>query len=167
MRNYWRSLFRRVGFAMVADPRVRLGDGGSVDWLQLCAMVSRISHTTVDCLHAFELSEWWKQLVGYADVPGDPNEAGDEECTIVDAATGHSLLFIEVPDDKSIKNRIHFDLSPTDRRRDEEIDRVMALGARQVADHRKPDGAGWMVLADPEGNEFCIVRSDAERESHV
>jgi Glyoxalase-like domain len=130
-------------------------------------MVSRISHTTVDCLQAFELSEWWKHVVGYSDVPGDPNEAGDEECMIVDAATGHSVLFIEVPDAKAIKNRIHFDLAPTDCRRDEEIARVVALGAQQVADRRNPDGTGWMVLADPEGNEFCIVRSDAERRGHV
>ena len=126
-------------------------------------MTSRISHTTVDCLNAFELSEWWKQVVGYVDVAGDPNEAGDEECMIVEAVAGNRLLFIEVPDGKTIKNRIHFDLTPTDRRRDEEIARVVALGARQVADRRNPDGTGWMVLADPEGNEFCIVRSDAER----
>ena len=58
---------------------------------------------------------------------------------------------------------MHLDLVPTDRFRDEEIERVLALGAAEVADRRNPDGTGWMVLADPEGNEFCIVRSDAER----
>ena len=129
-------------------------------------MVSKISHTTVDCLNAFALSEWWKQVMGYTDVPGDPNEAGDEECMIIEPATSHCVLFIEVPDSKAIKNRIHFDLTPTDRRRDEEIVRVVALGARQVADRRNADGTGWMVLADPEGNEFCIVRSAAERGEH-
>jgi Glyoxalase-like domain len=82
---------------------------------------------------------------------------------IVDPASGHRLLFIEVPDDRQVKNRIHLDLAPTDRRRDVEIIRVLALGAREVADRRNPDGTGWMVLADPEGNEFCIVRSDEER----
>jgi hypothetical protein len=61
------------------------------------------------------------------------------------------------------KNRLHLDLVPTDRTRDEEIERVLGLGATEVADRRNPDGTGWMVLADPEGNEFCIVRSDAER----
>ena len=62
-----------------------------------------------------------------------------------------------------MKNRVHLDLVPTDRRRDAEVDRVLALGASQIADLRQPDGSGWVTLADPEGNEFCIVRSDSER----
>ncbi len=126
-------------------------------------MVSRVSHTTVDCADAFALSEWWKQVLGYADVPGDPNEAGDEECMIVDPSTGHRLLFIEVPDHKSVKNRVHLDLAPTDRRRDDEVDRVVALGATMLADLRNADGTGWVTLIDPEGNEFCVLRSDEER----
>lgn len=59
--------------------------------------------------------------------------------------------------------RIHLDVAPEDRSRDEEIDRVLGLGAREVADRRRSDGIGWMVLADPAGNHFCILRSDAER----
>lgn len=102
-------------------------------------------------------------MLSYTDVPGDVNESGDEECMIVDPVTGHRLLFIEVPDSKQAKNRLHLDLAPTDRRRDDEIERVKALGATVVSDQRNPDGSGWMVLADPEGNEFCVVRSDAER----
>lgn len=125
-------------------------------------MTSRVSHTTIDCRNAYELSEWWKPVLGYADVDDDPNLPGHEECMIVDPITGHHVLFIEVPEGKQAKNRIHFDLRPIDRRRDEEIDRVLALGATRVGDHRNPDGTGWMVLADPEGNEFCILRSDAE-----
>ena len=125
-------------------------------------MTCRVSHTTIDCRNAYELSQWWKPVLGYADVEGDPNLPGHDECMIVDPASGHSLLFIEVPDSKQVKNRIHLDLRPTDRRRDEEIERVLALGAERVGDYRKPDGTGWMVLADPEGNEFCILRSDAE-----
>ncbi|MEX2268774.1 MAG: VOC family protein [Acidimicrobiia bacterium] len=78
-------------------------------------MPIRISHTTIDSRDASALSEWWKRVLGYQDVPGDPN------------------------------------------------DRVMALGATEVADRRNADGTGWVVLADPEGNEFCIVRSDRER----
>ena len=55
-------------------------------------MVCRVSHTTFDCRDAFELSEWWKRVLGYVNVTGDPNEAGDEECVIVDpkAATAYS-----------------------------------------------------------------------------
>jgi catechol 2,3-dioxygenase-like lactoylglutathione lyase family enzyme len=126
-------------------------------------MVSRVSHTTFDCADAFALSEWWKRVLGYTDVQDDPNEAGDEECMIVDPSTGHRLLFIQVPDARSVKNRVHLDLAPTDRRRDDEIDRVVALGATTLADRRNADGTGWVTLGDPEGNEFCIVRSDEER----
>jgi Glyoxalase-like domain len=126
-------------------------------------MVSKISHTSIDCHDAFALSQWWKQVIAYSDDPNDPNLEGHEECLILDPVSGHQLLFIEVPDQRQVKNRIHFDLVPTDRRRDDEIDRVLALGATAVADHRTPDGAGWMVLADPEGNEFCILRSEQER----
>jgi Glyoxalase-like domain len=126
-------------------------------------MVSRVSHTTFDCLDSFSQAEWWKPVLGYTDVPDDPNEPGDEECMILDPATGHRLLFIDTGDAKHGKNRLHLDLVPTDRTRDEEIERVLGLGATEVADRRNPDGTGWMVLADPEGNEFCIVRSDAER----
>ncbi len=125
-------------------------------------MASRISHTTVDCHNTFVMSEWWKEVLGYTDVPGDPNHVGHEECMIIDPLSGHRLLFIEVVERKAT-NRVHFDLAPTDRRRDTEIERVVALGARCVADRRNDDGTGWMVLADPEGNEFCIVRSDKER----
>jgi len=128
-------------------------------------MASRISHTTIDCQNAFSQSEWWKQILQYIDVSGDPNEAGDEECMIVNPATDHHLLFIEVPDQRVVKNRVHFDLVPTDRPRDDEIDRALALGASAVADRRRRDGTGWMVLSDPEGNEFCILRSDEERAS--
>ena len=49
--------------------------------------------------------------------------------------------------------------------RDQEIERVRALGATVVEDRRNPDGTGWMVLADPEGNEFCVLRSAAERQA--
>lgn len=126
-------------------------------------MASRVSHTTLNCSNAYELSEWWKQVLAYTDVPGDPNEPGHAECMIIDPRTEHRLLFIEVDDLQDPAGRIHFDLAPTDRTRDEEIERVIGLGAQPVADRRHPDGSGWMVLADPASNLFCIVRSDAER----
>ena len=62
-----------------------------------------------------------------------------------------------LPDGKQVKNRVHLDLRPVDRTREEEVGRVLALGATQLADHRRPDGRGWITLADPEGNEFCIL----------
>jgi hypothetical protein len=127
-------------------------------------VTSFIAHTTVDCHNAYELSEWWKQLLGYVDLPDDPNEPGHEECMIQRPDGGHRVLFIEVPDAKQVKNRLHFDLRPSERTRDEEVEWVLGLGATQVADHRGKygPGSGWVVLADPEGNEFCILRSEAE-----
>jgi hypothetical protein len=128
-------------------------------------MTSYISHTTVDCRNAYELSEWWKRVLGYVDVEGDPNEPGHEECMIVSPDNGHHLLFIEVPDTKTVKNRLHFDLRPHSGTRDEEVDRVVGLGATEIDDQRDHygPGVGWVVLADPEGNEFCMLRSEAER----
>ena len=128
-------------------------------------MTSFVSHTTVDCHNAYELSEWWKQLLGYVDLDGDPNEPGHEECLIRDTETGHLILFIEVPDEKSVKNRLHFDLRPRTGTRDEEVERVLGIGATQVDDLRGKygPGTGWVVLADPEGNEFCILRSESEQ----
>ena len=82
---------------------------------------------------------------------------------IVDRHAEHRLLFIEVDELQHPEGRVHLDLVPTDRRRDDEIERVVELGAREVSDRRNPDGTGWMVLADPAGNLFCIVRSDGER----
>jgi hypothetical protein len=126
-------------------------------------MAARVSHTTFNCLDAYEVSEWWKRILDYTDVPGDPNEPGDGECMIVDPRTGHRLLFVGVADLQDPVGRIHLDLAPTDRTRDAEIERALGLGAREVADRRRPDGSGWMVLEDPVGNRFCIVRGDAER----
>jgi catechol 2,3-dioxygenase-like lactoylglutathione lyase family enzyme len=127
-------------------------------------MTSFISHTTIDCHNAYELSEWWKQLLGYEDLPDDPNAPGHEECVVRDPETGHSLLFIEVPDEELPAKRIHFDVRPRSGTRDEEIERVRRLGATEVADHRGQygPGTGWVVFADPEGNQFCVLRSEAE-----
>ncbi len=127
-------------------------------------MTSYVAHTTIDCTNAFDLSEWWKPVLGYTDLPDDPNEPGHEECMIVDPDSGHRLLFIEVPERKTLKNRLHLDLRPRSGTRDEEVDRLLLAGAVQVADHRgiHGPGTGWVILADPEGNEFCILRSDEE-----
>ncbi len=127
-------------------------------------MVSLVSHTSVDCSDAYALSTWWKKVLGYVDVADDPNEPGHEECMILDPGSGHHLLFIEVPDAKPGKNRLHLDLRPRDVTREIELERLLAIGATVVADHRGiyGPGTGWVTLADPEGNEFCLLRSRAE-----
>ncbi|MDI1464962.1 VOC family protein [Catellatospora sp. KI3] len=125
-------------------------------------MTSFVSHTTVDSADAFELSRWWQGVLDYVEDPADPNLPGHEECMIFSRDGRHRLLFIDVPDVKQVKNRIHLDLRPAEGTRDEELARLIGLGATTVDDRRNPDGTGWVVLADPEGNEFCILRSEAE-----
>jgi hypothetical protein len=125
-------------------------------------VASLVSHTTIDCLDAYGLSEWWKPVLGYVDIDGDPNLPGHEECMIRDPESGHQVLFIEVSDPVKGKNW-HFDLRPRERLRDEEVEWLLSYGASLLAYHRTPDGGGWVIFADPEGNQFCILRSERER----
>lgn len=126
-------------------------------------MTTRINHITVDAADPYALASFWTGVTGYAEDPDGPNEPNDPEAFLVGPQGFPALLFIRVPEPKSGKNRLHLDLQPTDRTRDAEVDRLLDLGASPVADHRRPDGSGWVVLADPEGNEFCVERSAAER----
>ncbi|MFJ2294629.1 VOC family protein [Streptomyces sp. NPDC087894] len=122
-------------------------------------MTSLVQHITIDCADAYELALFWAEVLGSPvsddDTPGDPEALVE--------APGAALLFITVPEPKSGKNRIHLDIRPERRTRDEEVERLLALGATLVADHRKPNGRGWATLADPEGNEFCVECGAAER----
>jgi predicted enzyme related to lactoylglutathione lyase len=126
-------------------------------------MTARIAHTTVDARDPHAQSLFWSAVLGYAEDPDDPNEPDHEECMIASPDGRQRLLFIAVPEGKTVKNRLHLDLEPVEGTRDEELQRLLDLGARAVDDLRRPDGTGWVVLADPEGNEFCILRSAAER----
>ncbi|MEU8569574.1 VOC family protein [Streptomyces pathocidini] len=122
-------------------------------------MSSLIRHVTIDCADPHALATWWAQVLGGSlgddDFPGDP-------AAVLTTATA-ALLFIRVDDRKSVKNRVHLDLQPDDRTRDDEVERVLSLGATLQGDHRRADGTGWVTLYDPEGNEFCVERSAAER----
>lgn len=120
-------------------------------------MTSHISHTSFDALDVYAQSIFWSEVLGFVQDPDDPNEPGHEECLIMSPDRSQLLLFITVPDRKTVKNRVHLDLRPTDRTREQETERVLTLGATQLADYRRPDGSGWITLADPEGNEFCIL----------
>lgn len=126
-------------------------------------MSSIVRHNTFDCAESYEpydLAEFWSQVLGH---PVDPDdEPGDDEVGLAVPAGQPTLLFVRVPKGKSLKNRLHLDLEP-DQPRDQEVERVLALGATIVDDRRKPNGRGWAVLADPAGNEFCIEVSAAER----
>jgi hypothetical protein len=92
-------------------------------------------------------------------VPEDELDVGTDSIIDPDGA-GPRKWFQIVPDSKKVKNRVHLDLRPVDRTRETEVERVLALGASHLADHRRPDGSGWITLADPEGNEFCVLAKD-------
>jgi catechol 2,3-dioxygenase-like lactoylglutathione lyase family enzyme len=127
-------------------------------------MAARISTITFDCADPYRLVNFWSQVTGFAEDPDNPNAPDDPEGLLVSQDGTLNLLFITVPEEKAGKNRVHLDLVPTDRRRDDEITRLIGIGATLVDDHRRADGTGWAVLADPEGNEFCVERSDQERQ---
>ena len=124
-------------------------------------MRSAIHNITVDCRDPYGLARFWAQVF---DRPmHDDDHPGDPEAVVLLGDGLPNLLFERVPEPKTVKNRVHLDLQP-DHARDDEIDRLLGLGATLMADHRRPDGTGWATLADPEGNEFCVERSAAERE---
>ena len=120
-------------------------------------MTSAVRHVTFACLDPYALGSFWAQVLGGRlqddDQPGDP--------AALVTHRGTPLLFEQVPDAKAVRNRVHLDLQP-EQPRDEEVQRLLGLGATLVDDRRRPDGTGWAVLADPEGNELCVERSGAE-----
>ena len=126
-------------------------------------MTVRARNLTFDCGDARKQADFWSALLGW-------NVYYDDDPEVVVAPyfpyDGLGLLFIPVPEGKTAKNRLHLDLEPTDCTRDEQVDKALALGATIVGDFRREDGAGWVTMADPEGNEFCIERSGSERAAH-
>jgi len=126
---------------------------------QYQAMSSAIRHVTIDCHDAYTLATFWAAVLGGKIT--DDDQPGDPEALV--AGVEPAVLFVQVPDVKAVKNRVHLDLQPADRTRDAEVERLLELGATVVGDHRRDDGAGWVTMADPEGNEFCVERSAAER----
>jgi hypothetical protein len=126
-------------------------------------MAVRIKSITFDSTNPYRLAQFWSELTGFMEDPDNGNAPEHPEALLLSPDSKLALLFVAVPEQKQVKNRVHLDLMPLDHPRDVEVDRVLGLGARLVDDQRRPDGSGWVVLADPEGNEFCVERSDIER----
>ena len=126
----------------------------------MAAPATLIRHITVDASDALHVARFWAAVLGW-----EVDDESDEEEALAAPPQGGTpgLLFVRVPEPKTGKNRLHLDLQPQDLTRDQEVDRLLGLGARLADDRREPDGTGWAVLADPEGNEFCVERSPAER----
>jgi predicted enzyme related to lactoylglutathione lyase len=121
-----------------------------------------LRHVTVDCADPFALATFWSSVTGWP--MSDEDRPGDPGALLQAPSPGvPGLLFSRVPEGKTVKNRVHIDWMPTERTRDAEVQRALTLGATLLEDHRTPEGPGWVTLQDPEGNEFCIERSAAER----
>ena len=123
-------------------------------------MTSKFTELAIDCADPNSLASFWCSVLDY--------EVQDEDDGIVTIgsrvlAEGENrlgplapmLTFAHVPEGKTVKNRLHLDVNPTDREQDEEVRRLLDLGARH-ADVGQGD-VSWVVLVDPEGNEFCVL----------
>lgn len=117
----------------------------------MSSLAQQWEQLVVDAADPVVLGRWWAQALGWVVVHDDPEEF--EIRPAPDTLPG--LLFVHVPEAKGGKNRLHLDFRPADR--DAEVERLVAHGARRV-----DVGQGeqtWVVLADPEGNEFCVLRA--------
>jgi predicted enzyme related to lactoylglutathione lyase len=116
-------------------------------------MPVRLHHIVVDTHDLPGLARFWTQALGWKILSERDREIviGPEQSAPV------GMCFMPVPDAKTVKNRVHLDLTTSAEDRDEEIERLLALGARRV-DVGQTGAESWTVLADPEGNEFCVVR---------
>src|SRR3712207_445192 len=119
-------------------------------------MACRFSELVVDCRDPEALAAFWSAVLGYRELSREDNaiEIGPEEGFGGPAPT---LVFGPVADPTPGKPRMHIDLSPTDRDQDAELQRLLRLGA-VPADVGQTGEEGWHVLADPEGNEFCLLQ---------
>jgi predicted enzyme related to lactoylglutathione lyase len=114
-------------------------------------MTLRFTEVCIDATDVHSLGHWWAEVLGW---PSEVTADGDVQLTPPDG--GPTWLFVPVPEGKAVKNRLHFDFTPDDQ--DAEVARVVGLGAKH-ADVGQGDES-WVVLADPEGNEFCILAAD-------
>jgi hypothetical protein len=117
-------------------------------------MGSRFTELVIDAASPERLAEFWMAVLGWR-----PTGRYQGAVEIADpAGGGPSLTFVTVLDEKRGKNRLHIDVNPVGCDQDQEVERLIGLGARRVDVGQGAD-KGWVVLADPEGNEFCVLRS--------
>lgn len=122
-------------------------------------MVSRISELVIDCAGPERLAAFWSEALGYVEL----SREDDGSIEIGPPGTGFggpqpTLVLSPSSDPRRGKLRLHIDVNPVDRDQDAELERLLALGARR-ADIGQTGAEGWHTLADPEGNEFCLLRT--------
>ena len=130
-------------------------------------MASRLTEISLDCHDPDRLAEFWSAVLDWVVIHREPGlveigPAGRDDGELLDAVrTGPvapTIFFAQVPEEKVAKNRVHYDVSPVDRSQEDEVERLLTLGATR-ADIGQSGDESWTVLADPEGNEFCVLRS--------
>ena len=128
-------------------------------------MTIRWYSVVVDCQDATALSRWWAEALGWrilyeaaTEVVVVPPHAIDPARQIPPPERGPGLVFVPVPEGKTVKNRLHIDLAPSpDVGQEAEVRRLEALGARRADVGQDPGQVSWVVMADPDGNEFCVL----------
>jgi Glyoxalase-like domain len=123
-------------------------------------MTSKFTELAIDCADPSGLARFWCSVLDYEVQDEDDGIVAIGSPTVPEGKNHPgpvppTLTFAHVPEGKTVKNRLHIDVNPTDREQDEEIARLVALGATVVNDNR-PE-FGWVTLADPEGNEFDVL----------
>jgi hypothetical protein len=115
-------------------------------------MTSRISQIAIDAVEPRTVAEFWCAVLDWQVI--------DEDETVISIGprdgSWPSVDIISVPEAKSVKNRLHLDLRADASSTADELARLLALGARRADVGQGPD-VSWVVLADPEGNEFCLL----------
>ncbi len=123
-------------------------------------MVSRVAVVALDARDVELVARFWREVLGYVEADRDDDGIGlgppDGDGVRIDV--------LRVPDDKTVKNRLHLDLRADGVTTEQELERLLALGARRV-DVGQPEDASWVVLADPEGNEFCLLSRTVQQVS--
>ena len=117
-------------------------------------MTSVVREIVIDCLDPEKVAAFWSEALDWKAQQKDDywwmSETGDPVTSPL------MLVFQPVPEPKTVKDRIHFDVCPKGMDQAEEVERLVSLGATRI-DVGQPDDAGFVVLADPEGNEFCVL----------
>ena len=117
-------------------------------------MYASILNITFDCADARAQAMFWAAVTGWTAQERDATPGHVEYSVEPSAPGGPRLYFTTVPEPKAVKNRIHLDLLPPGDDQQTELTRLAALGATVL--DAQPSGASWIVMADPEGNEFCL-----------
>ncbi|MEU4874449.1 VOC family protein [Streptomyces sp. NPDC021608] len=126
-------------------------------------MTSRFTELVVDCHDPERLAAFWCAVLGFEVIDRSEGkvEIGSWEPTAEEVRARQmppTLLFVQVPEGKTVKNRLHLDVSPIDGSTDDEVARLLGLGAARALVGREP-GQSWVVMTDPEGNEFDVLRT--------